>query len=92
MAKQVVWTKPVLEDFIRLALMDERQEAVIRLHASGKSQVEICMQLNISESTLNRIIRELKDRYDEVQPHSEIMKPRQKDANKLKEVRENPGY
>lgn len=82
MAREVLWTVPVYEEFLRLAYLTEFQKQVMDMHIRRCSIVEIALALNASESSVNRAIRQCKDIYDAVQPHSDILQPRGK-LNKM---------
>lgn len=76
MAHQVPWNKHILEEFISLAQLTEREEQVMRTRVAGMCRTQQAMELNISIETLDRTIRRLKEKYDKVQPLSEILPPR----------------
>jgi len=42
------------------------------------SDIQIAMDLNCSESSVQKAIRECKRMYDDVQPYSNILQPRRK--------------
>lgn len=67
MTNEVIWTKIVLERFIEQANLSEDEEIVIRTRAAGWSRIKQAMELNLSVSTIDRIISRLKRKYDEVQ-------------------------
>lgn len=80
MTNEVIWTKIVLERFIELANLTEDEEIVIRTRVAGWSRVKQAMELNLSISSIDRIISRLKRKYDEVQKYDPILPPRRKGA------------
>lgn len=83
MAKQVLWNKTILEEFIRLALLSEEEERIVRTRALGWSRAKQCIEFWMSESTLDRIIKRLKLKYDSVQPYSDILPKRKSKSSEL---------
>ena len=78
MTNEVVWTKIILERFIELANLTQDEEIVIRTRVAGWSRVKQAMELNLSISSIDRIISRLKRKYDEVQKYDPILPPRRK--------------
>lgn len=76
MAKQVPWNKIILEEFIELAELTEDEEKIMRTRVAGWSRTKQSMKLGMSMSTIDRIIRRLKAKYDFVQKYSAILPPR----------------
>lgn len=83
MAHQVIWTKIILDEFVEKANLNEVEEMVIRTRASGWTRTEQSMKLNLSLATIDRIIRRLKVKYDEVQKYSMILPERKESADEL---------
>jgi hypothetical protein len=76
MAKQVPWNKLILEEFVHLAALSEDEEKIIRTRVAGWTRVQQSMEFGLSLSTIDRIIRRLKVKYDHVQKHSSILPER----------------
>jgi len=76
MSKQVPWNKIIVEEFVSIASLTKDEEAVLRTRAAGWSRTKQCMEFNMSMSTLDRIIRRLKVKYDHAQKYSVILPPR----------------
>lgn len=76
MARQVAWTKIILEEFISLAALTKEEEAIMRTRVAGWSITEQSVKLCMSKSKINKIIKRLKYKYDLVQPHSLLLPPR----------------
>lgn len=76
MAKQVLWNKIVLEEFIRLASLTKEEEMIMRTRLAGWTRTRQSMELGMSMATLDRAIKRLKIKYDNVQKYSVILPPR----------------
>lgn len=83
MSHQVVWSKIILEEFIKLAILTKDEEIIMRTRVDGWSVVKQAQTFNMSTSTVNRIIKRLKVKYDEVQKYSPILPPRKFSAAEL---------
>lgn len=83
MSRQVIWTKIIIEEFVKLANLTKDEEIVLRTRAAGMTIVEQSMKLKMSVSTVNRIVARLKRKYDEVQPYSVLLPPRKSSAKEL---------
>lgn len=80
MAHQVAWNKIVLEEFIQLALLTKLEEEIMRTRVAGWTITKQAMTFGLSEATVNRIIKRLKEKYDAVQPFSPLLPPRKYSA------------
>lgn len=78
--KQVPWNKVILEEFISLALLTKEEEMIMRTRVAGWTISKQAMTFGMSESTVNRIIKNLKIKYDAVQPYSVILPPRKQSS------------
>ena len=78
MTKQVVWTKLILETFIREGNLNARQEYIMRSRVQGISIAEQADHLHLSVDQVNKDIAYLKRIYDETQKHCDILPPRVK--------------
>lgn len=83
MSKQILWNKLILEEFINLASLTEDEEHIIRLRVVGYTNEQIALKLGLSRSTVNRYIKRLKQKYDNVEKYSVILPPRKKNAKEL---------
>ena len=79
MANYVVWTKLKIAEFIYLVPMNSEQRKVFddMVSPAKPSIVQTARELNISDRTVNTIRDWLWKQYDEVQPYSAILTPRQ---------------
>lgn len=63
MRTKVPWTKTMLEKFIEEALLTEDEEKILRTRVAGWSIIKQSTELNISESTVSRTVKKLKQKY-----------------------------
>lgn len=79
MANYVVWTKMKIDEFVYMVPMNKEQRKVFddMVSPDKPSIVQTAQALSISDRTVNTIRDWLWRRYDEVQPYSAILTPRQ---------------
>lgn len=82
---QVPWTKSLLDEFIKEAMLTEDEEFIMRTRCAGWSQVKQAMRLNVSTSTVSNIINKCKRKYDNLQKHYPDRFPIRK-VSKVEEV------
>ena len=95
MTKTLCWGKIITDTFLeesginaRIELGDTKArklEGIIRTRVAGWSISKQAIEFNISEDTVNKYIRELKDLYDETQKHSLIL-PVRKQSKREREL------
>lgn len=73
---QVDWNAIVLEEFVRLGGLNKFEKRLMWDRMQGMTRLEMCFEYDCSMSTIDRTIKKLKKVYDDVQPHSKILKPR----------------
>lgn len=83
MAHQVPWNKIILEEFIRIGGLTETEEMIIRTRVAGWSRTEQAMKLGMSVTTVDRTIKRLKKKYDNVARYSPILPERKESADEL---------
>lgn len=76
MAKEIMWTKTIIEEFVAEAMLSDEEEMILRTRAKGWTRTEQSMKLNISLTKLDRIIKNLKRKYDNVQKTNPLLPPR----------------
>ena len=76
--KDIIWNKIILDEFIKLAILTETEEKILRTRIAGWSRVKQSIELNLSISTVDCIIRMINQKYDMVQPYSDILPKRKK--------------
>lgn len=70
---KVPWNRVILDEFVSLALLTEEEEKIVRARAAGWSRVKMCHNFNMSLATVDRIIKELKQKYLYAQYYSDIL-------------------
>ena len=83
MTKQVPWNKIILEEFIHLAMLTKDEEMIMRTRVYGWTVNQQADKLNMSVSSVNRIIKRLKNKYDKVEKYSAVLPPRKKGEKEL---------
>lgn len=83
MSHQVIWQKIVLETFIAEANLSKEEEMVMRTRVDGWSRTKQADKLHMSVSTVDRIIKRLKIKYDVVQKYNPLLPPRKFSAKEL---------
>ena len=83
MSKQVPWNKIILEAFIEDALLTPEEEEVIRTRVAGWTRTQQSEKLGMSLSTVDRIIKSCKQKYDNVQKYNPLLPPRKFSSEEL---------
>ena len=65
--KQILWTKKIVDTFIKEGMLTKEERDVLLLRVQGYTIAEQDEMLNISDSKVNRITRRLKIKYDALQ-------------------------
>jgi hypothetical protein len=76
--KDIIWNKIILDEFLDLAMLTETEERVLRTRIAGWSRVKQSMEMHISVSSIDSIIRVIGQKYDMVQPYSKVLPARRK--------------
>ena len=79
--KQILWTKKIEDTFIKEGMLTEEEKEVLLLRFKGYTIAETSELMNISDSKVNRIIRRLKIKYDNLQGTLEEL-PKRKETTK----------
>ena len=83
MAHQVPWGKVILEEFIAEAMLTKDEEWLMRTRVAGWSISRQAMYMNVSESTVNRMIAELKKKYDNTAKYNPLLPERKKSKEEI---------
>lgn len=83
MAKQVCWTKKIVETFIDEACLTKEEQDILRTRVAGLTISEQSEKFNISVGKVNRIIKRLKWKYDNVQKYCKDLQVRKESAAEL---------
>ena len=77
--KQVPWNAIIYEEFCRLAMLNDKERFIMRTRIMDEMTVtQQAEHLHCSPETVRDMIRDLKNRYDAVQPYSKILPVRKK--------------
>lgn len=79
--KQILWTRKLVDTFIKEGMLTEEEKEVLLLRVKGYTIAETSELMNISDSKVNRIIRRLKIKYDNLQGTIEEL-PKRKETTK----------
>lgn len=77
--KDILWNKIILDEFIRLALLTDLEEQILRTQIKGWSRTKQSREFNISVETVDRTLKTIRKKYDSVQPFSSILPLRKKE-------------
>ena len=79
--KQILWTRKLVDTFIKEGMLTEEEKEVLLLRVKGYTIAETSELMNISDSKVNRIIRRLKIKYDNLRGTIEEL-PKRKETTK----------
>ncbi len=79
----ILWTKQILDEFIRAGCLSEDEEKIITAKAHGWTRAKMSMCFNMSISNVDRIIRKCMQKYDCCQKNSDILPERKRKLKKL---------
>lgn len=83
MAHQVPWNKLILETFIEEALLTKEEEWIMRTRVAGWTITQQADKLGMSKSSVDRLIRKLKKKYDNVERTNPLLPPRKDSAKEI---------
>jgi len=83
MSHQVIWSKVIVEEFIIVGNLTKEEEHVLRTRVAGWTITKQAMELHMSRSKVNQIVKRLKKKYDVAQRFSTILPPRKENAVEL---------
>lgn len=84
MSKQVIWTKHVQDTFIREGNLTDFEVQILETRIRNMTITEQSLKFNCSKSLIDKTIKKLKIKYDEVQKHHpEDMPMRRSSAKEL---------
>lgn len=69
MAKQICWTKKIVETFIEEACLTKEEQDILCTKVTGLTISKQAEKFNISVGKVNRVIKRLKWKYDNVQKY-----------------------
>lgn len=80
MSKQVPWNKIILETFIAEACLTKDEEIIIRTRVAGWSRTKQSIELGLSLSSIDRLVKSCKLKYDNAQKYNPLLPPRKDSA------------
>ena len=81
MANQVKWSRKTFEDFCKYGMLNSDEIYILESRIQGTPISEQSYQLNVSPSTVSRMISKMKKKYDTVQKlHPDLFPPRKYSA------------
>ena len=83
MAKKVCWTKKIVETFIEEACLTKEEQDILCTRVAGLTISEQAEKFNISVGKVNRIIKRLKWKYDNIQKYCKDLQVRKESADEL---------
>ena len=81
--KQILWTRKLVDTFIKEGMLTEEEKEILLLRVKGYTIAETSELMNISDSKVNRIIRRLKIKYDNLQGTIEELPTRNETTKEL---------
>lgn len=78
MAQEVPWTRSIVEEFADLAMLSDTERWLLTTRIGGMTRSQQAQELGFSERSVDRRIKNLKNKYDRVQPMSKGMPPRRR--------------
>lgn len=76
MSHQVLLTREIVDEFVREAMLNDDEELIIRTRAAGWSRQQQAMKLNVSLQSVDRMIKRLKTKYDNVAKNNDKLPER----------------
>lgn len=84
MAHEVKWTKLVLDEFIKEALLEGTiDEMIMRTRVKGWSREKQAQEFHMSIASIDKRISLLKKRYDEVAKYDPLLPPRKREPGEI---------
>lgn len=71
------WNRIILDDFLFNACLTEDEKIVLFDWANGKSTDSTAMRYNMSTRQVDKLRNRIRKKYDEVQPYTPLLPPRQ---------------
>ena len=70
MSHQVLFTREILDAFVKEAMLTKDEEFIVRTRAKGWSRQQQAFELNRSIQSIDRMIKKIKIKYDKVAEHN----------------------
>lgn len=76
--KDILWNKIILDEFIRLAMLTEFEEKVLKTQIAGWSRAKQAREFSVAVETVDKALKTIRQKYDTVQPFSPVLPVRKK--------------
>lgn len=76
MSHEVPWCKVIVETFVSEAMLTKEEEMILRTRVAGWPRSKQAMEFGMSMATVDRIIKRLKVKYDNVSKYNPVLPPR----------------
>lgn len=73
MAHEVLWNQPIVDEFKRIAILTKEENDILLSRIQGYTISEQAEMFHMSKGKVKKIIRRLKDKYDDAQKHSDVL-------------------
>lgn len=87
MSKEIKWNKLIVETFVEEAMLNKDEEWILRTRVAGWTISQQCDFMGCSKSTMDRYIKVLKQKYDDVSKYNPLLPPRK--SSKEEEYMDN---
>lgn len=71
MSHKILWTRSMLDEFVKEAILTKDEEFIVRTRAAGWSRQQQAFELNRSIQSIDRMIKKIKVKYDNLAKHNE---------------------
>ena len=71
MSHKILWTRSMLDEFVQEAILTKDEEFIVRTRAEGWSRQQQAFELNRSVQSIDRMIKKIKVKYDNIAKHKE---------------------
>ena len=71
MSHKILWTRSMLDEFVKEAILTKDEEFIVRTRAAGWSRQQQAFELNRSIQSVDRMIKNIKVKYDNLAKHNE---------------------
>lgn len=71
MSHKILWTRSMLDEFVKEAIMTKDEEFIVRTRAEGWSRQQQAFELHTSLQSVDRMIKKIKLKYDNIARQNE---------------------
>lgn len=81
----IPWNEEIVSEFFEKACLTDTEKEVIRARINGWTRVKMSLELHMSVSTVDKIIKRAMEKYDNCRGISKILPERQKSIKNIYE-------